>query len=244
MKDTLFKQDNGHRYESFRFDANVVSVFDDMVERSVPGYETIQQLIATLANRLHQGLPIYDLGCSTGKTLESILAQADGPLTLVGIDSSRAMLDECQAKLAERVTGHTIHLVEQDLTRMEDLPHGKAGVVILCLVLQFLRPPERLGLLKRIFAGLQPGGCALLVEKTIQPDDVLNATFIDAYHAFKLTRGYSMLEIAKKREALENRLIPFYPQENLDLMRQAGFQSATTFFTWLNFQGYIARRTA
>ena len=39
MRDQLF--DNQIDIADFRFDANVVKVFDDMVRRSVPGYDSM-----------------------------------------------------------------------------------------------------------------------------------------------------------------------------------------------------------
>jgi hypothetical protein len=62
-------------------------------------------------------------------------------------------------------------------------------------------------------------------------------------HDYKHARGYSRSEIARKREALENRLIPFRPEENLSMLREAGLAEAEIFFSWLNFQGYLAVKT-
>lgn len=95
-------------------------------------------------------------------------------------------------------------------------------------------------LTRRLVRSGCPGGCLLLIEKTVQAGPVANSTFIDCYHDYKLARGYSRTEIARKREALENRLIPSRPDENLAMLRAAGFAEVEIFFTWLNFQGYRA----
>jgi tRNA (cmo5U34)-methyltransferase len=52
--------------------------------------------------------------------------------------------------------------------------------------------------------------------------------------------GYSDMEIANKREALENVLIPFQRTENIKLLSDSGFQNVTTFFQWFNFSGFLA----
>jgi tRNA (cmo5U34)-methyltransferase len=76
-------------------------------------------------------------------------------------------------------------------------------------------------------------------EKTVQPDKSLNRTYIDIYHRFKRDKGYSDLEIARKREALENILIPFTLEENRDMLEEAGFHPVSLFFQWFNFSSLV-----
>jgi len=242
-RDRLFDQDGEPLHETFEFNQDVARVFDDMVSRSVPRYPELQSLLGDLALRCHRGLPIYDLGCSTGNTLKVVMERASEPLTLTGIDNSQAMLDHCREKLAPCLGGHTLHLDCIDIEQLHEFPHGPGGVVILSLVVQFLRPLRRQALLSMIHSQLAPGGCLLMIEKTMQRCHTMNALYIDSYHEFKRSMGYSALEIAKKREALENRLIPFQTEENMELLYQAGFAEASVFFTWLNFQGYIALKS-
>ncbi|PZN73238.1 MAG: tRNA (cmo5U34)-methyltransferase, partial [Candidatus Methylumidiphilus alinenensis] len=56
----------------------------------------------------------------------------------------------------------------------------------------------------------------------------------------KKRQGYSESEIAHKREALENVLIPYRPEENHELLTAAGFRHVEEFFRWYNFSGLIA----
>lgn len=48
------------------------------------------------------------------------------------------------------------------------------------------------------------------------------------------------MEIVKKREALENVLIPYRLEENVELLKNAGFRHVEIFFRWYNFCGMIA----
>jgi len=98
-------------------------------------------------------------------------------------------------------------------------------------------------ILDQTFAELVPGGCLLMVEKTVEEQRRANSLFIELHLAFKRQNGYSDLEIMRKREALENRLIPFLPQENLEMLKKAGCLNPSVFFSWLNFQGYLAIKT-
>jgi tRNA (cmo5U34)-methyltransferase len=51
------------------------------------------------------------------------------------------------------------------------------------------------------------------------------------------------MEIAQKREALENVLIPYKVSENIALLERAGFRKCEVFFKWYNFAGIIAKKT-
>lgn len=240
-KDSVFLNPNQWGPSSFKFDKRVADVFDDMVERSVPGYEAIQLLLADMAVRLGEGAPVYDLGCSTGTTLNCIAKRAgEKSLTLVGYDQSPDMVSLSEEKLRAFSSHHSIKLAQKDILTDELFNGEEAGVVILSLVLQFVRPMRRAVLLKKIYESLRHGGCLLLVEKTICTDEDLNRFFVDYYHSYKAEMGYSQLEISSKREALENVLIPFTQAENIQLLKDAGFKVVEPFFQWINFSGFVA----
>jgi tRNA (cmo5U34)-methyltransferase len=48
------------------------------------------------------------------------------------------------------------------------------------------------------------------------------------------------MEIAQKREALENVLIPYQDAENRALLLKNGYSACEVFFRWYNFSGFIA----
>ena len=83
-------------------------------------------------------------------------------------------------------------------------------------------------------------GAFILIEKLTVSDSDLNRLFINYYYDMKRRNGYSELEIAQKREALENVLIPYRLEENVELLKGAGFRSVEMFFRWYNFCGLVA----
>ena len=87
---------------------------------------------------------------------------------------------------------------------------------------------------------LQENGCLILVEKVLGESSTCNRLFIEHYYEFKKRNGYSELEIAQKREALENVLIPYRLEENKELLRGQGFSQVDVFFKWYNFCGILA----
>jgi len=95
-------------------------------------------------------------------------------------------------------------------------------------------------LIRRIADGLNDSGCLILVEKVLSKDSLLNRMFIKFYYDMKRRNGYSDMEIASKREALENVMIPYRIEENVELLTRNGFKEVDTFFKWYNFAGLLA----
>ena len=237
-KDEIFR-DEIPKAADFTFNKAVAQVFDNMVNRSVPFYGEMQRMIAELAaDHAMPGTRIYDLGCSTGTTLLGMDTLADPAIEFVGIDDSREMLAKCRAKWEESGTCRTLHLVEADLNG--HITIDNASVVVLCLTLQFVRPLFREKLLQQIIAGLQPGGVLILMEKILAEESNFNRDFIKYYYDMKRRNQYNEMEIAQKREALENVLIPYKLSENILMLHEAGFSHVEVFFKWYNFAGMIA----
>ena len=79
----------------------------------------------------------------------------------------------------------------------------------------------------------------MVTEKVLTNNTHTNRFFIEFYYDFKRKNGYSGEEIIRKREALENVLIPYRIEENLEMFRRNGFEIVETFFQWYNFAGYL-----
>ncbi len=240
-QDRVFQQTA--RVEDFAFDERVAKVFDNMVSRSVPFYNEVQRIQSDL---IMDFLPeeagvVCDLGCSTGTTLEYLTRHPKCPESthFIGYDNSESMLDKARDKLSAPLAAGKVSLMTADLSHLPPLP--ACNVIILNWTLQFVRPIDREQLLKDIYQALKPGGIILLSEKILVNDPVLNRLYIDHYLQFKISQsGYTDLENQRKREALENILIPYRLDENYQLLERAGFARIGTYFQWFNFACLIA----
>ena len=181
---------------------------------------------------------VYDIGCSTATTLLALDRSIDPAIKFVGIDKSPDMLAKARTKVDSSGTTRQIEFLPADL--QQGLIIENASVITMILTLQFVRPLYRERVMKMIFNGLNDSGCLILVEKLTSEDTIFNRLFIDHYYAFKRLNGYSETEIAKKREALENVLIPYRLEENIELLKSAGFNHVELFFRWYNFCGILA----
>ena len=237
-RDEVFA-DERNSVADFSFNSTVASVFDDMVSRSVPFYGEMQRMVCELARDFAQPhSTLYDIGCSTATTLLALDHVVDNQLDFVGIDNAPDMLKKAAEKIEESGTNRSIDLVTSDLHRGFTIEN--ASVVTMLLTLQFVRPLFRERVMKTIFNGLKAHGCLLLIEKLTSEDTTFNRLFIDHYYDFKRRNGYSSIEISKKREALENVLIPYRLEENIQLLKEVGFKSTEVFFRWYNFCGIVA----
>ena len=84
--------------EDFVFDEQVSAAFEDMINRSVPGYRTLIANIGPIAKEfLQSGGHCYDLGCSHGAATLSICNTIDDPtVTIFAVDNSPAMITQCK----------------------------------------------------------------------------------------------------------------------------------------------------
>lgn len=226
--------------DDFKFDEHVAGIFDDMLVRSIPFYAEIQRMTVELAQRFAQpGSAVVDLGCSIGTTLQALARGIQDPsIRLVGVDNAAPMLARARANLEAAGVMDRCELQEADLNG--DFKLGDASVAIMNWTLQFVRPLNRDAVIRGLYDGLREQGCLIVVEKVLGNESLLNRLYIDLYYDFKRRNGYSQLEIAEKRERLENVLIPYRIEENLELLRRNGFQILDVFFRWYNWAGFLA----
>jgi tRNA (cmo5U34)-methyltransferase len=223
----------------FSFDQSVVEVFPDMIQRSVPGYTTIVAMIGTLAERFAQaGSRCYDLGCSLGAATLAMrhrIPAAD--CEIIALDNSPAMIERARAVLAADSGQIPVQLICDNL---QNVPVENASVAVLNFTLQFIPVGERREILQKIYDGLRPGGVLIISEKIDFTDRDHRALMIDLHHAFKRANGYSELEVAQKRNALENVLIPETLDTHRERLKGVGFTSVDVWFQCFNFASMIA----
>lgn len=237
IRDNIFLAENSP--DKFEFNERVASVFDDMLQRSIPFYRECQNLSVEWCKYLAKpNTSIYDLGCSTGSLLLPLARSLTGVsgLHIIGVDNSAAMLTKARENL--KSFSNSIELIEANLN--ESFLFKKSCAIVMNYTLQFIPQENRALLLKQVYDSFLPGGGLIINEKILGESERLNETFIKMHHNFKESHGYSKMEISKKRDALENVLIPLKLSATIALIHEAGFNSVDTFFKWNNFAGLIA----
>ena len=239
--DRIYERQNGP-IGDFSFNHETAGVFEDMLGRSVPFYEEIQRMIRELAGDFAaDGTNVYDLGCSAGTTLVALddLPSAGSPRRrrcVTGDDRESRVEPESSGALRIR-TRCLLPRSERrspgrERLRRDSLPHAS------------VRSPHlaRANHSRRFETASTRTAASIVVEKVLAEESLLNRFYIRHYYDLKRRNGYSELEIARKREALENVLIPYRLTENEEMLKNAGFHGVDVFFKWFNFCGLVALR--
>ncbi|MCM8535661.1 MAG: carboxy-S-adenosyl-L-methionine synthase CmoA [Lentisphaeraceae bacterium] len=237
-KDEVFSAGN-FTPGSFKFNDEVATVFDDMATRCIPYYHEVIHLTAQAAAKfVPDSGKIYDLGCSTGSTLIYLAKYLkDTKVNMTGYDPAPAMLTKAREKSNVFTYSHEINF-DEGVCQTADI--SDANMVIMNYTLQFVDATKRNDVIKKIYDNLKPGGIFILSEKLREPTEEFESFNTETYENFKAGNGYSFLEIANKRQALENILVPQSTEDNVSMLTRAGFSKVDILFKWLNFATFIA----
>ncbi|QCZ93649.1 carboxy-S-adenosyl-L-methionine synthase CmoA [Salinimonas iocasae] len=229
--------------KDFKFDEAVADVFPDMIQRSVPGYQTIIHTIGELAARyVRSASHVYDLGCSLGAASLSVArSTADTPCDIFAIDSSPAMTERCERMVRSFSLPNPVNVQCQ---LAQDTKINNASMVIMNFTLQFIEPEHRLALLKQIYDGMNDGGVLVLSEKVSHPTVQGNELLIDLHHQFKRDNGYSELEVSQKRAALENVMLTDSFATHEQRLLDAGFSDVVMWYKCYNFMSLVAIKSS
>ena len=156
---------------------------------------------------------------------------------IIAVDNSAAMLERSKSIIDTDSHDTPVTLLASNL---QDVAIENASIVVLNFTLQFIPREQRDDVIHGIYEGLQPGGIMVLSEKVQFEDPHLDALNIDLHHEFKRSNGYSDLEIAQKRDALEHVLLPETLATHKARIRNAGFGSCDVWFQCFNFASMIA----
>ena len=233
MKDEVIKEGK------WTFDEEVTHVFDNMLERSIPNYETMRDLIASIGfHYVQPKTSIIDIGCSNGLSIQPFIRHFGVYNTYKLIDISKPMLQACRERYKGFMDMGIVDVEEIDLRH--EFPLANASLVLSILTLQFTPIEYRQKILNNIYASLEKGGAFILVEKVLGNTDEVDSVLVDEYYRLKRDNAYTQEQIQAKRKSLEGVLVPVTAKWNEDLLHNAGFTKIDCFWRYLNFVGWIA----
>lgn len=209
---------------AWQFDSSVAAEFEAHARQNIPGYEAVVDLSLTIA-RAHCKADdaIAEIGCATGFTLRGL--EAAGFRNLLGVDSSKAMLDRCEVQHSE-------------LLCSDQFPsdRGPYKLVLLNWTLHFVAPSSRGQYLARLAHSMADDGLLVLTEKTQQ-----SALVENLYHAFKRRQGMSEADIAAKKRSLIGALETLPHHWYVETLRDLGL-SCEIVWAEYGFVTLLARR--
>lgn len=225
--------------EAWQFDEAVAGVFDDMLRRSIPDFETMREIVFGYGSRLVQeGTFLVDYGASLGGSLAPFLDRFGVHARYVALDSSPAMLAALRARFGS--WNDVVEIREADLAVY--FPPKPVSLTLAIFAVQFVPLEDRPAVLRRIYEATLPGGGLILAEKVRGSDAAAQAAIVGEYHALKARNGYSAEEIASKAASLRGVLVPLTAAENEAALRAAGFETVEGIWRAHNFAAWIAVR--
>lgn len=236
-----------NQIEPFEFNDAVASVFDDMIERSVPGYRSIVLQTGMLAARFAvPGTACYDLGSSLGAAtlsmrhhIERHHQQNAASIPIIALDNSEAMVSRMRERVRNEDSLVSVTAELADITKYDFQPHS---VAVMNFTLQFIPLAQRLSILQSLAHNMVSGGVLILSEKIKFSNAQQQQLLTTMYENFKRSNGYSELEISQKRDALEEVLIPETLNDHKQRLLDCGFTSVEVWFQCFNFASLVAIR--
>ena len=221
----------------WRFDERLAAIFDGHIHASVPFYDEIHRMAAEMSDWfIHDSSLIYDLGTSTGEGVRRIYERhRNKSIRFVAIDFSKEMIEKARHNLLHVPD---VQFLVSDLNNPFQIT--EASLVLCMFTLQFLKPSSRPQLLKEIFRGLREGGALVLVEKVLGVTPRIDEMWTDLHDDMKRRNRISDYDIITKRRSLRGVLKAASLEDNLNLLRQAGFEETDIFFKWYNWAGIVA----
>lgn len=163
----------------WKFDSQTAKIYNTHVKQHIPNYNHIvNKAVACCTDLCDINDKIIDFGSATGYTLDQLYNA--GFRNLVGVETSRDMIDVCDKTRAEYF-----------LT----MPNTTASAIIANWALHFNQ--DKLQLIELFFNSLKTNGFLFLSEKTIQSEYVKSR-----YYDFKKIQGVSWEEIKIKEQEL------------------------------------------
>jgi tRNA (cmo5U34)-methyltransferase len=205
------------------FEFNSIIDFDNHISSSIHGYKLLYELIINISSFFIKSGVVIDIGCTKGTLIRDIATkyEVDG----IGYDINDSQFCSYSG------------LIKQDITQ-DDFQIPKTSLVISVFTLQFIDINKRLELLKKIYSSLEKNGAFIFCEKETQEYGVTQEVFTFANYSYK-SNNFTAQEILEKEEKLRWNMNTNTSNENLSILKQAGFGLVTPFFKSLHFTGYL-----
>jgi tRNA (cmo5U34)-methyltransferase len=211
------------------FDFNSIENFDDHIDSSIPSYGVLAQTIKNLSPWfLSPSKSIVDLGCSTGKLLESI--SHDG--MKYGVDIATNLLPESKSGC---------EYLNVPIQFLEWNKFVQPSLVLSIFTLQFLPVEDRITVLQNVYDSLAIGGGFIWAEKIVNEYGDDQELFDFAHYDFK-REHFTAEEILDKERDLRLMLRPNTTAKNLEFAHQAGFGNGVLLWKFLNFECWLFRK--
>jgi tRNA (cmo5U34)-methyltransferase len=211
------------------------SSYAERAMRLVPGLRDLHRMAGVLlAERAPADARILVLGAGGGLELKAF-AEMQPCWHLDGVDPSIEMLE-----LARTTIGSLASRVRLHEGRIDSAPMGPFDGATCLLTLHFLAPAERLKTLQDMRLRLRPGAALVVAHHSFSSEDRTRDTWLTRNAAYAAAAGVPAAQAIGSIAAIKERLPVLSPQQDADLLREAGFTNIDLFYCAFTFKGWVA----
>jgi len=216
-------------------DPRMVSNYAGNAARMVPGLRDLPKMAgALLAERAPLDARILVLGAGGGLELKAF-AEMQPHWHFDGVDPSVEML-----RLARTTLGPLASRVCLHEGYIDTAPVGPFDGATCLLTLHFLPRAERLETLKQMHARLKDGAPLVVVHHSFPNEGPEQDKWLKRNAAFAMASGMPVAQAEGSIPALKERLPVLTPQQDADLLNEAGFRDIELFYCAFTFKGWVA----
>lgn len=216
-------------------DPEAVKRYAEGPPRLVPGFADLQRMARLLlAERAPGDARMLVLGAGGGLEIKAF-AEAQPAWRFDGVDPSAEMLD-----LARSTLGPLIARTELHHGVIDSAPEGPFDGAACILTLHFVEREERLRTLREVRRRLQPGATFVVAHFSFPQGAGGRELWLSRYAAFAASSGIDPAQARKAASTIGRRLLILAPEEDEQLLRDAGFGDVSLFYAGFTFRGWVA----
>lgn len=217
------------------FTGDVVDAYAEGPPRQVPGFHSLHRMTTLLlAERAPENGHILVLGAGGGLELKAF-ADAHNGWTFTGVDPSADML-----RLAETVVGEHRPRINFHEAYIENAPTGPFDGAACLLTFHFIAHDQRLETLRHIRSRLKAGAPFVLAHISFPQTEPERSLWLARHIAYSSSEKPDRDRMEKAQNAMSEKLTILSPQEEENMLREAGFSGVSLFYAGFSFKGWVA----
>lgn len=216
-------------------DPEAVRRYAEGPPRQVPGFADLQRMAGLLlAERAPGDARILVLGAGGGLEIK-VFAEAQPGWRFDGVDPSAEMLDLARLTLGPLTARAKLHHGLIDIA-----PEGPFDGAACILTLHFVAREERLRTLRELRRRLKPGAAFVVAHFSFPQGEGDRDLWLSRYAAFAASSGIDPAQARKAGTTIGERLPILAPEEDEQLLHDAGFEGVKLFYAGFTFRGWVA----
>jgi len=216
-------------------DPQAVARYAEGPPRLVPGFADLQRMVMLLlSERAPKDARVLVLGAGGGLEIRAF-AEARPGWRFDGVDPSAEMLNLAGATLGPHAARTRLHH-----GLIDSAPDGPFDAATCILTLHFIEREERQRTLREVRRRLKPGAPFAVAHFSFPQGDGDRDLWLARYAAFAISSGIEPSNAENARSAISARLPILAPEDDEQLLRDAGFSGVSLFYAGFAFRGWVA----